>query len=465
MRQVAGVVLAAGESTRFGQPKQLLDWRRRPLVAHVAGVALKAGLDPVVVVLGAHADAVRSALDDLPVQLVMNWRWEEGLSSSVQTGLAVLSPTVDGALFIQCDQLLLTPDLLRRIVRRREEMDAPIVHPRFRDRRGTPVFFARSLFPELAAVSGDEGGRSLIQRHQERVATVEVEDPDLLADVDTPEEYARLRERAEIPSPGDRLADVRHLIVDMDGVLWHGSKGLPGLTTFFDFLREREIEFTLATNNASKRPEQYVEKLTGFGVEMSMDRILTSAQATAAYLADVASAGAPVHVIGMEGIREALAEEGFELVEEDADYVVVGWTVDLTWQRLAAATLQIRAGAEFIGTNPDPTFPSEAGLVPGNGAILAALEAATGIEPQVVGKPSPWLYREAMRRMGAQPETTAVVGDRLSTDILGGFNAGILTILLLSGVTSEAELTSSSIQPDLVYDDLEALTAAWRELE
>jgi 4-nitrophenyl phosphatase len=167
----------------------------------------------------------------------------------------------------------------------------------------------------------------------------------------------------------------------------------------------------------------------------------------------------------MDGIREALAEQGFELVDEGARYVVVGWTVDLTWQTLAAATLQIRAGAEFIGTNPDPTFPSEAGLVPGNGASLAALEAATGVEPQVVGKPSPWLFRQAMDRMGAKPETTAMVGDRLTTDIVGGINAGIMTILLLSGVTSEAELARSSIRPDLVYDDLEALMTAWKEVE
>jgi 4-nitrophenyl phosphatase len=465
MGQIAGVVLAAGGSTRFGQPKQLLDWQGTPLVAHAADVALAADLDPVLIVLGAHAESVRAALNDRPVHPVMNWRWADGLSTSVQTGLAMLPPTVDGALFIQCDQPLLTPDLLRRLVDRHEEAAAPIVHPSIDGRRGTPALFARSLFPELAAVSGDEGGRSLIERHQDQVATVEVDDPDLLADVDTPDDYARLRERAEAASDQERLRDVRHLIVDMDGVLWHGSEGLPGLTMFFDFLRERGVDFTLATNNASKRPEQYVEKLASLGVEMPIDRIFTSAQATAAYLADVASPGAPVYVVGMDGIREALAEQGFELVDEGARYVVVGWTVDLTWQTLAAATLQIRAGAEFIGTNPDPTFPSEAGLVPGNGASLAALEAATGVEPQVVGKPSPWLFRQAMDRMGAKPETTAMVGDRLTTDIVGGINAGIMTILLLSGVTSEAELARSSIRPDLVYDDLEALMTAWKEVE
>lgn len=465
MGQIAAVVLAAGGSTRFGQPKQLLDWQDTPLVAHVADVALVAGLDPVLVVLGAHADEVRSVVDDLPVEAVMNWRWADGLSTSVQTGLAMLPPTIDGVLFIQCDQPLLSPDLLRRLVARHRETEAPIVYPVFAGRRGTPALFARSLFRELAAVRGDEGGRSLIQRHQDQVATVEVDDPDLLADVDTPEDYARLRARGEASPPEERLRDVRNLIVDMDGVLWRGSEPLPGLTTFFDFLREREVSFTLATNNASKRPQQYVEKLAGLGVEMPMERILTSAQATAAYLTGVAPAGAPVHVVGMEGIREALAEEGFTLVDEGARYVVVGWTVGLTWQMLATATLQIRAGAEFIGTNPDPTFPSEAGLVPGNGAILAALEAATGVEPQVVGKPAPWLYREAMKRMGAEPETTAVVGDRLGTDIAGGVAAGILTVLLLSGVTAEADLASASIQPDLVYDDLEALMEAWKEVE
>ncbi|MGD1993607.1 MAG: NTP transferase domain-containing protein, partial [Anaerolineae bacterium] len=286
MAQVAGVVLAAGGSTRFGQPKQLLDWRGAPLVVHVADVALAAGLDPVLVVLGAHAELIRPALNHRPVQPVMNWRWEDGLSTSVQAGLAMLPPMIDGALFIQCDQPLLTPDLLRRIVARRQETQAPIVHPSLGERQGTPVFFARALFSELAKVSGDQGGRSLIRRHRDQAATVEVGTPDLLADIDTPEDYIRLRERtmAEtgVPSGRERLGTVQYLIIDMDGVLWRGSDPVPGLAEFFAFLRRRQVQFILATNNASKRPQQYVDKLAGFGVEISIDRILTSAQATAA---------------------------------------------------------------------------------------------------------------------------------------------------------------------------------------
>ncbi len=462
MSRVAGIILAAGGSTRFGRSKQLLEWGGKPLVAHVADVALAAGLDPVVVVLGCEAEAVRAGLADRPVRTAVNWRWEEGMSTSVQAGLAALPLDVEAAVFLQCDQPLVGPDLVHRLVTRWEETGAPIVHPVHKGRRSTPVLFARSLFPELARVTGDQGGRALIGRHP--TATVEVDDPDLLADVDTPEEYERL---VELQGAGHRgqaqtlLPRLRYLIVDMDGVLWRGDQPAPGLQDFFAFLRERDIRFVLATNNASKRPDQYVEKLARFGVEVSMECILTSAQATAAYLAEREPKGTPVHVIGGEGLRAALVEQGFVLAEKEARYVVVGWDPDLTWRKLARATLLIRKGAGFIGTNPDRTFPSEEGLVPGNGAQLAALEAATDVPPVVIGKPEPWLYREAMHRMGAAPEATGVVGDRLDTDILGGVRLGLATILVLSGITREEDLTRAFVQPDLVCADIGELARLW----
>ena len=232
---------------------------------------------------------------------------------------------------------------------------------------------------------------------------------------------------------------------------------------FFDLLRQREIGFVLATNNASQRPDQYMNKLARFGVTVGPEHILTSAQATADYLASIAPPGARVHVLGMEGLRDALTAGGFTLVEEGAEYVVVGWAIDLTWRKLAVAALQIQAGATFIGTNPDVTFPSEVGPVPGNGAQLAALQAATGVAPLVIGKPEPWLYQEAMRRLGATPETTAVIGDRLDTDIAGGVRAGLRTILVLSGTSSESDLRASPVRPDLVAADIGELARLWKE--
>jgi 4-nitrophenyl phosphatase len=485
LKRVAGIILAAGASTRFGRPKQLLDWGGVPLLGHVADEALSAGLAPVVVVLGSQAEAAREALGERLVHAVMNWRWAEGLSTSVQVGLAALPTQTEAAILMQCDQPLLTADLLRALVTRFEETGVAIVHPTHAGRRGTPTLFARRLFPELAAVSGDQGGRALVARHAGEVATVEVADPDVLADVDTPADFERLRGRVpglgvsgskvsglrlrEAGSepetldlkPETILSRIRHLIVDMDGVLWRGDEPMPGLNEFFAFLRQKRVGFVLATNNASRTPEQYVAKLARFGVEVSPECVLTSAQAAAAYLATIAPPGTRVYAIGEEGVRRALEQQGFVLADERAAYVVVGWDRQLTWDKLATAALLIHAGAGFIGTNPDTNFPTGQGPVPGNGAQLAALEMATGVAPVVVGKPEPRMYEEALRRMGAHSDTTAVLGDRLSTDIAGGVRAGLTTVLVLSGITTEADLAASPVKPDLVCADIKDLVHKW----
>jgi 4-nitrophenyl phosphatase len=142
------------------------------------------------------------------------------------------------------------------------------------------------------------------------------------------------------------------------------------------------------------------------------------------------------------------------LADEKAAYVVVGWDRQLTWDKLATAALLIHEGAGFIGTNPDVSYPTARGPVPGNGAQLAALEAATGITPVVTGKPEPWMIEEALRRMDARPETAAIIGDRLDTDIAGGVRAGLTTVLVLSGITSKADLAASPVKADLVYADI-----------
>jgi 4-nitrophenyl phosphatase len=479
LKRVAGIILAAGASTRFGRPKQLLDWGGVPLLAHVADEALAAGLAPVIVVLGSQAEAAREALGERLVHAVMNWRWSEGLSTSVQVGLIALPPQTEAAILMQCDQPLLTADLLRTLVARFEETGAAIVHPAHAGRRGTPTLFARRLFPELAAVSGDQGGRALIARHVGEVATVEVADPDVLADVDTPADFERLRGRvpglgvsgSRVPGlrlreagsePGAILSHIHHLIVDMDGVLWRGDEPMSGLKEFFAFLRQNRVGFVLATNNASRTPEQYVAKLARFGVEVSPECVLTSAQAAAAYLATIAPPETRVYAIGEEGVRRALEERGFVLTGERAAYIVVGWDRQLTWDKMATAALLIYAGAGFIGTNPDTSFPTEQGPVPGNGAQLVALEVATGVAPVVVGKPEPRMYEEALRRMGAHSDTTAVLGDRLGTDIAGGVQAGLTTVLVLSGITTEADLAASPVQPDLVCADITELVQIWR---
>ncbi|MCP4543692.1 MAG: HAD-IIA family hydrolase [Chloroflexi bacterium] len=464
MKKIAIVILAAGASTRFGQSKQLLDWGGVPLLAHVTDVALSAKLGPVIIVLGCQAEAARAALGERPVQRVMNWRWQEGMSTSAQVGVGAFPPETEAAIFMQCDQPLITADLLQALVVCFDDGDVSIVHPSHDGRRGTPVLFARRHFPEMAAVTGDVGGRGLITRHAEQVATVEVTDPNVLADIDTPADYERLQ-KSNPQSITPNLQSITHLIIDMDGVLWRGNTPMPGLQAFFAFLRQRHIQFVLATNNASQTPDQYVAKLARFGVEMPLECVLNSAQATASYLSTIASPGTRVYVIGQEGTRCALTRHGFVLTDEtgkDAAYVVVGWDRQLTWTKLRTAALLIHGGAGFIGTNPDVNFPTEHGPVPGNGAQLAALEATTGVAPTIIGKPEPWMYEEAMRRMGACPETTAVIGDRLDTDIAGGVRAGLTTVLVLSGIASEDDLATSLIKPDVVCADIQELVQVWK---
>ncbi len=471
MKQIAAVVLAAGASTRFGECKQLLDWDGKPLLAHVTDMALEAGLHPVVPVLGCQAAKTSAVLADRPVRTLMNWRWKEGLATSVQTGLAGVPCDAQAVLFLQCDQPLVTTELLRAILHRFHQTGSPIVHPTHAGRRGTPVLFARRFFAELSTITGDQGGRTLIDRYPDQVATFQVSDPEVLADVDTPQDYRRLRkasgnrQQGESQSQIQVLQGIHHLIVDMDGVLWRGDKAMGGLKPFFSFLRRQEMPFILATNNSTRTPDQYVNKLAGFGVRVSVEKILTSSLVSAATLADIAPSGSRVFVIGEEGVRQALRDQGFILNGEQAEYVVVGWDRDLSWEKLATASVLIHGGAGFLGTNPDVTFPTERGPLPGNGALLAALEASTGVEPLITGKPAPRMYEEALRRMDATPDTTAMIGDRLDTDIAGASRAGLKTILVLSGISTEEDLASSPVKPDVVCSDIHELVATWEQLD
>ncbi len=263
----------------------------------------------------------------------------------------------------------------------------------------------------------------------------------------------------------ERLRRIRHLIIDMDGVLWRGKRPMEGLPDFFAFLRQHGIRFILATNNASRSRMDYVAQLAQFGVAVRPDEVLPSCDATALYLQQIAPPGARVFVVGEKALREALAAAGFQVVEEEhADFVVVGLDWGLTYARLARAARAIWNGARFIGTNPDPVWPGEDGLYPGNGATLAFLERATGVAPIVVGKPEPLMFQIAMQRMEATPESTAVIGDQIPTDIVGGKRAGLTTILVLSGATTREMLAGSPVQPDLVFADIRELMGAWEAL-
>jgi 4-nitrophenyl phosphatase len=255
------------------------------------------------------------------------------------------------------------------------------------------------------------------------------------------------------------LTDITHLIIDMDGVLYRGDQPLPGLREFFAFLRQKPIPFILATNNSTRTPQEVVDKLARMGAEVLPTEVLTSGQATARLLASEYQPGTRAHVFGMPSLRKAMVEEGFELADKDVAVVVASMDRDITYEKLKRAALLIRGGARFVATNRDPTYPSEEGLIPGTGSMIAALEAASGVEPMAVGKPEPHMFQLAMAEMGAKPETTATIGDRLDTDILGGQRAGLITMCVLSGSTTRAE--AEAFGPDFVFEDISQLLSVW----
>lgn len=252
------------------------------------------------------------------------------------------------------------------------------------------------------------------------------------------------------------------LILDMDGVLWRGGTLLPGAVELFAYLRDHEMAVTLVTNNATSSPESIQAKLKVWEIEVDLGEVLTSAIATATYMRSELGPGEAVYVIGESGLKEAIKQAGFTIAEraEEATAVAVGMDHGLSWEKLAEATLALRSGAAFYGTNPDPTFPTERGQVPGNGSILAALMTSSEAQPTVIGKPEPHLFKLALERMGVPAQEAFMLGDRLSTDILGAQRAGIRAGLLLTGVTTRERARGGSVRPDFIFEDLNDFLAA-----
>jgi 4-nitrophenyl phosphatase len=246
----------------------------------------------------------------------------------------------------------------------------------------------------------------------------------------------------------------RSLILDMDGVLWRGTAPIGDLPAIFSRIRTRGFQFLLATNNATRSPLQYVEKLAAFGVEIESWQVVTSAVATASYLKSRFPFGGEIYTIGEEPLIKILEENGFNQGTQNPVAVVVALDRGINYQKLTEATLLIRSGVPFIGTNPDRSFPIPEGQAPGAGAILAALEAATGEKPVIIGKPMPQMYLVALERLGTAHFETLVVGDRLETDIQGAQSAGFPSALVLSGVTSPQEVAQWSPPPTFVAPDL-----------
>jgi 4-nitrophenyl phosphatase len=259
------------------------------------------------------------------------------------------------------------------------------------------------------------------------------------------------------------------VLLDVDGTLWRGSEPTPGLADFFAFVRAQGIGVRIVTNNSLKPPRYYRERLAHYGVFVDDEMILTSAVATGRYLAHTLTPGAAVYVIGEEGLLAAVTAAGMTVVQDtvmqDAAKpvaaVVVGGDRCLTYAKLKDAVLLLQRGARLIGTNPDLLIPTRAGLAPETGTTLAALTAATGVAPTVIGKPARWLFDVALAQLGLDPAQALMVGDRLDTDIDGAQRIGMMTVLVTSGVDDGAASKAKNIHPDLTVAHLGELAAIW----
>lgn len=238
-------------------------------------------------------------------------------------------------------------------------------------------------------------------------------------------------------------------IIDMDGVIYHGNKLLPGVDKFVNFLKENDKRFLFLTNSSERAPRELQQKLKRLGVDVDESHFYTSAMSTAAFLKSQKPGGS-LYVIGEPGLIGALYDAGFTMNEVNPDYVVLGETHSYNYEKIERAVQLVRAGAKLIGTNPDLTGPIENGIAPACKALMAPVELATGRSAYFLGKPNPLMMRHGLRRLGVAAEEAAIIGDRMDTDIIAGVESGIDTVLVLSGVTTEEEMRKFPYRPRYV---------------
>jgi 4-nitrophenyl phosphatase len=253
----------------------------------------------------------------------------------------------------------------------------------------------------------------------------------------------------------------RGLILDMDGVLWKDSAPIGNLARIFDRIKELQLVVAMATNNSTRTADQYVEKLFSFGVHVEPWQVITSSLAVAELMAQQLPHGAPVFVIGEQGLTEVLKNSEFELLPIEqaskAKAVVVGLDREINFEKMREATLLVRAGKPFFATNPDRTFPTPRGEIPGAGAWISVIVTATDVQPIYAGKPFPFILELALKRLGTAKESTFVVGDRLETDIAGGQGLGCPTALVLSGISTHTQAEKWKPSVNIVTGNLSTL--------
>lgn len=272
-------------------------------------------------------------------------------------------------------------------------------------------------------------------------------------------------EQTAVVTPAiDRLNNAKAWIFDMDGVLYRGNAPLPGAIDLFATLQLRSIPFRLATNNSTLTPEQYVKKLEKMDLDVPAEWIVTSGVATRDYLLSRFPKGSAIYVVGEPALFEQLFLTD-DLVQANgtklqAAAVVAGLDRKFTYDKLSEAHDQIMHGAAFVATNSDVTLPTERGLEPGCGSLIAAIQASTGVKPAVVGKPETLMFDTICKQLGVLPSDVVSVGDRLDTDIVAGSSSGTLALLVLTGVSSREDIATAEARPDLVFTDLNAVLSA-----
>lgn len=256
---------------------------------------------------------------------------------------------------------------------------------------------------------------------------------------------------------GSVSTDERNLgwtyLMDMDGVLVHEEHIIPGADAFLTELQEAGTPFIVLTNNSIRTPRDLRARLLRSGLDIPEKSIWTSALATATFLKNQRPGGS-AYVVGESGLTTALHEIGYVLTDNDPDYVVLGETRTYSFEAITTAIRLVERGARFIATNPDATGPSREGSLPATGSVAALITRATGREPYYVGKPNPLMMRSALRAIGAHSENTLMIGDRMDTDVVSGLEAGLQTILVLSGISTRQTVETFPYRPTLVLDSV-----------
>ncbi len=247
------------------------------------------------------------------------------------------------------------------------------------------------------------------------------------------------------------LREKTGFICDMDGVIYHGDALLPGAQEFLDWLEAEKKEYLFLTNNSQRTREELQQKLHRLGVDLDAMRFYTAALATASFLASQHPGGS-AYVIGDAGLTNALYQAGISMNDVDPDYVVVGETSSYSFEKVAHAIKLVFAGARLVGTNPDFVLPTNRGMVPGCGSLIAPIERATGRRAYFMGKPNPLMIRHALRCLDCSREEAVFIGDSMETDIVAGINSEVDTVLVLSGATSEEDLNRYAYRPRYVLN-------------